>query len=543
MLLLAARPTAVQDAVGVDIFAPLASLRLRAVFAHAALPAHPTTLRDSWALGTIEGHIDAQLAAQADSDGGSQTANDVSDTHASAQFDALLARASHILGVEGRVITLSELRTARRVAAEMEQQRGLVARVLGFLSFTRILWFFGMLGVLLTIGPVLFIVAQQIRLLHLAQSLLALLVHSLKHVLLAVFRFGRAVVMHPVSLHLHQPLLLALVFLFYVHCLSYRDAAVRGLMMLLGAGIAAPIIWFMERPSLVPGMCVPAHMASKGLVANSAYCAVLLFVTAYLSQSSLISYLGVVALYQALGFVCGAFGMSYFVGFHSRDAIGRNAIAALATVVLTTVLTTQLPHIMYASTADAKDYVSTSVAQRVLHSFTLDGLAVLITPAQVLSQIVFYLAMLISSDGNMASAFHVPYFTQQLRMMGSLLLGLFVGSVYGIASLQNTAIVFAVLYAMDKSVDWGMWSSEFVLFNVFGASLLVWRGAFLVHTHPALLMGLFTTAPDRFARMAEAGREVWSDLSTFDFVLGVIGVLFLGMGCCFSAACGRHPHR
>jgi hypothetical protein len=530
LLYLAARPAEVQERVP-DVLAPLS--RLRNVSFFEALPPHPRSISQAWALGRIEENIESA----------SRGAN-LTDADAARRFPMQLATATRVLQVRDRNITWSELRHARQTAVDRQEGKGLVSRALGLLTFSRVLWFAGVCGILVTAVP------ASIALLHvtgLLPLLLAVLsqAYALLRALWSVVHglFGGRVLAalrglavlawtHPLARQLHQPAALAVVWLVFLHAVGFRDSGARTYTLLFACGLAGAAL-SIERPQVWRSQVVPpaapgvGSLLRKGAAPTALYAATILLTSAYLGQSPLLAYLGLLAIYQALGFVVAAFGGGYIVGFSGQNALQRTTLASLLVLAATVLLRVSHPHLL--AGAEEAEGGGTAAEQAVLQSFTPAGLAVLASPAQVSSQILFFLGMLITSDAACVRFANESYAAAQVRMLLSLLAGAYVGAVFAMPSLLNTACVFAVLFALGKTVDARMWRAEGVMLTAFGASLLAWRGALFLHTHPAFVLGLFSDSAAERARYALLEGGALRDLGTVDAVLGAVALLSLAL--------------
>lgn len=169
-------------------------------------------------------------------------------------------------------------------------------------------------------------------------------------------------------------------------------------------------------------------------------------------------------------------------------------------------------------------------AADVLRAFTPAGLAVVVRPAQTLSQVVLFVGLLIRScfgggwrDSERGIADH-------LYMLAWLLAALCVGLVFNQPSLSSTACVFGVLWGMTSAAQALAKSRAFVL-AAFGGSLLAWRGAVLLHAQPALLLGMFSDAAARESYAVLASGQLLASFGRLDQAcLGLAVVCFLLAG-------------
>jgi hypothetical protein len=508
---LALQPRAVARHVP-DIYAPLAS-QLANVSVLESLPPHPTTLSQAWRLGELQAAL-------------SGCGNGLGGTAAAAARAAALAEAGELLGWQGP-LTTEQLETARELTLASDAGGSWVTRVLGALSFVNTVWAAALVGVTATVGPVLAQLAAQL-------GLWSMIAGALKR----WYRVLMAVLMHPWVRALHVPVCDALAYCVFVHGLAYREGGSPRTFIML-AGVAAALVPLLALQAGVPGLgraywvVVPARPASDGLpatpsyacacdavpsmTARGAYLAVVLLALVHVTGSSLMAYMGMAAGYSALGFIVGAFYGGFLVGFEDEGAVSRAGSAAIAVVVAATVV-----HI-------------------VQPAWLLPGgpLAPYGSSLQVMGNVVLFMAVLIATRARWGSSSESSwgYWSLQLRAAALFAAAIGVGSVYGIPALANTATVFAVLWVEAKTVDFGLWSGANVTFMVFATSLAAWRAALYLHTHPSLVVAMFTTdarmravAASAEAVGASKGSPSWAPDTADVVALGFAGLIYAMVG-------------
>jgi hypothetical protein len=181
---------------------------------------------------------------------------------------------------------------------------------------------------------------------------------------------------------------------------------------------------------------------------------------AVVHDSRLIGFLAVLALYGAMGFVFFAFGFGFAVGFDGRDATIRNLAASVVLIL--------------------------SFAVMRIFGVQLVLLRPFGTGVMVMGNVCYFLALLILCSPWRGKT---GYWAWQATMVASLVAATFVGLVFAVPSMSNTATTFMVLYAMEKQleVNWGA-SGVAVVFLNFVALYFV---AHYLHVHPEHVMSLF----------------------------------------------------
>jgi hypothetical protein len=446
----------------------------------------------------------------------------------------------------------SQILKAKEAARKLDVRNakgGLVSRALGFLTFARVMWFFAIVTMLSTAVPALYVLLEITGLKHLIAlfggrlfAFIKLLVVKLATLVVKVF------ITNPIARLLHQPVALLMSYLLFVHALSYyqlpsqpqgklspslnddqeaslnSEARKSALSMALAfaAIVACFVITSFPNPplELFTGAPTPRSATnryrpysssygedevisrrslSKGRISSSLYCSLTVLVAAYLGQTTFPhSYISVLLSYQALGFVLGAFGGGYFLGWGSENEVTQSVQGSFVVVVACIIC-----RLMGATTPEDP----TAVLNRVLFQGATNadnlgqGLIFLLGPAQKLSQILFFLGMLIMSDKWFGRGVagrgegNTQYWLAQGRMIGALAISLYLGAVYGgdvegLGSLFTTALVYLCLYALDKTTDGHLWSGASVPFLMFACSLTTWRMALFLHQRPEYILGL-----------------------------------------------------
>ena len=178
-------------------------------------------------------------------------------------------------------------------------------------------------------------------------------------------------------------------------------------------------------------------------------------------NSVLIGFLGVAAVYSALGFGVSAFGLCYVVGFDSDSALERCLLSSLCLLV----------GLFWVHVGDP-------------------GLVVYFRPLlpalSTLGSVTYFLALLIKTHSSAA------YWPMQALMVLSLNTAFALGSVYQVEAIRNTAAVFTALYIMEKTCDMVLRTMPSLPLAIFIISVFLWRVSLYLHQHPILVFSIFT---------------------------------------------------
>lgn len=354
----------------------------------------------------------------------------------------LLQRAGTAVG-KGEPLQPSQLLGARAFITELEAQKSIVDRVTGFFSFVNIVWMVSIIGILLTVGPCLAYLIGP----FLAKLASALIEH----------------VIAPVATYLHRVGFLE--FLAFMLALGF---SVQGSRYPAGQADAAKMVALTGGLSFVPCWAYSTALHSTGGGNKNAFftlsCSLLAAVLvplALIHSSSLIGFLAVFSVYGALGFVAFAACGGFVIGFDSEDSAHRCLVASVVLVAVFAAMRI------------------IGVDPQVLQPFA--------TGAMVLGNVMYFLALLINSSKWRCRG--SSYGARQALMGGSLLLAIFVGSVFAMPAMTNTAITFMVLWGMEKETE-VKWSG-FAIVVLFANFVALYFIAHYLNTHPELIMSMF----------------------------------------------------
>jgi hypothetical protein len=183
------------------------------------------------------------------------------------------------------------------------------------------------------------------------------------------------------------------------------------------------------------------------------------YLMAYYYQSVLLGFCSVIAFYSMLGFGVRADTLSLYIGFANDDIMER--ICLISSLMILILFTSG-------------------------HTLPRDIVYPVSTALYIFGPITYYLALLIMSSKYYARN---DYFKMQLTMIVSLVIGLFIGGTFNIASLFNVSITFMCLYLTDKTTE--IVIEKYTSICLFGLSLLLYKVSMYLHTHPEFVINMF----------------------------------------------------
>ena len=399
------------------------------------LPIHPTTLSSSFALGALWGKIEDALKLP---------------QHAAAVAD-LLTECSKLVG---RAVTVDEMREVHTTLVTLEQNQGVVSRTLGFFSFVNFVWLISILGITVSVGPVVWHILTPLRMI--------LLNGTWEHIIKPTI-----IVLHNTGGFELASYVIALWVVVDGWRLGKKHDTAGMFISLSGVALAlGPCFAYSFQLHGLADKVMPYNTMRQLF---NIWVALSLFPLAVHRDSTLVGYLCVISLYAAVGFSVACYGMCYYIGFDGEDALHRSAVVSALSLVVGAALE------IFGKHKHKHGVVRTTFAPFRSASFVMGG-------------IVYYLAMLIIS-----SQYYTYHRYNQMQGMtvASLLAGLFVGRVFGIPGLANTATVFTAFYITEKYVelhtnmDWNGW------FLILGLSGLAYKGSMYCHQNPSFISAIF----------------------------------------------------
>ena len=348
--------------------------------------------------------------------------------------------------------SLEELSELGNILKDYETtHQSLPARIWGFINFVNIFWLISIVGISITIFPFIAIVLEPVAL-YMAE------IATILYTGLLQYKF------------LLEPFGYFMCYLVSVQSFRYPQS--------VGLYIALVSIGMFTALFTYSGEYHQRNKYKRMNLKRFLYCTVLGIVTAVMAvhfQSKLFSFATIGLVHIATGFSIACHGLCYAIGFENKNALERSVITSIIT----------LPAFFWLSTAANSHTTSSTI------------IAPFIQPVYIFSTIVYLLALLIVSSQyyqdiyyqNAYQNYKNNYFNRQLLMIISLTAITFVGCLYGITSFYNTAIVFTVLYLVEKFV---VELSDNIIVKLFLVFVGMFVASLYLHTHPEFVISLFT---------------------------------------------------
>eukprot|EP00040_Diaphanoeca_grandis_P031858 m.191558 g.191558 ORF g.191558 m.191558 type:complete len:650 (-) comp32436_c0_seq1:130-2079(-) len=379
--------------------------------------------------------------------------NTASSSKLLTQATSLLTPAVKKLGLSptsNLSLTMADLDTMLTRIIEEEQHVGVAGRVLSAFSLINFVWFLSIVGIMVSIGPSLWVFLKPFR---------ELLVRFAKR----VFEF----VIEPVLTFCHnwgifELLLWGVSYMMMVDAYRFYGLDAGLYVTLTSLGIACLGLIYSQGLHSKPF----ANMDGRPDLLYARYSVIALTPLAVVYHSNVLAFATVAAMYYVLGFSFFCVGLCWCIGFENKMALERCAAASALCLFLLVAMHLNL---------EPGSFVDTIV----------DPFRV---PLSVFGSIVLDIALLIMSHPT-----EQKWRIANAMMVSSLLFQMFVGEALALTGMYNTAWVMLFFYAtMQYSyfhrtiVRWNVWVLVLVI------SLTVWRAALWLHTHPGFVVDCFT---------------------------------------------------
>src|SRR3990167_3032941 len=424
----------------VDTIIPLRALGLLPWCATVTdfLPPHPKNFFDAWSFGKLEERLD-QLEFR--------------NENTTEAIDLILQDAAVIAK---RPVSMAELRAVRELIIDIDNETGIVGKVLGFFTFVNIIWIVSFLGLLITIIPCILVCAKPLEQMIIAFAFL------LKKIFLSKIAFffyeifsWIFVSFWTIAAHQYPP--------------EYN--------YLLGFFAVGWYFFFLYAWLKYHGYYSVAHNYSERWGASmnptatfvNAFMGLFAFPMTFLFRSSLIGWVSVICLYSILGFTIIGGGLCYFIGFNSKETCARCVVTSFLFIVLFSA------------------YKIAGLPVQYLIPFA--------SPLMILGNTVYFLGLLIIASSFYSRRNAEQYIIFQMLMILSIILAFFVGAVFSIAPMFNVAGVFFVMFIFEKVIELDVWRNGagiWVLGFLLSVSLFII--SFFLHGHPGIIVSLFDSS-------------------------------------------------
>jgi hypothetical protein len=407
------------------------------------LPLCPQNMTEAFILGQLHQQIAHSLSSSSlpVEEGGAG----VSET-----VKALLQQAEVLTGRDAGSVTIQMMNNLPDEIQRLEGHDSMITRVRGLFSFINLLWLFSIIGIAVSIGPSVYHVLYPLR--DLIMRISDWVFHQI--ILPVVTRCH--------SYGIFEALCYTLVYLLIIqgYRMGKEDMAMyvsfTGSVLSLPCVAYSTLLWGKRLVKRYEGVNTLRQLGSIWLLLCCFPCAVHF-------SSTLYAYSAVIASYSLLGSVVFVGRLCIVLGFESKNSAILHSVASFLLLLLFVVFRVW------------------GVADSFLRPFS--------SPISVIGGHMLFLSLMILSDdsnGNEKEALR-----SNILMFVILLLFLLLGFLNGLSSLTNVAIVYSILWSMQKYISFHCRSRFNVWPLVLILSLVVWRLSLFFHLNPHYITNLF----------------------------------------------------
>ena len=431
-------------------------------YAHAAIeqlmPIHPASLSQAFALGRLHDQLFGAETAVSDEHANTAAAPGVLTTLACE--DQILEAAAKIAG---RQVSSSELRALPSELVDIERgARSKYSRISAILSLANVFWLIGLLGLVITIGPTIWVLLKPMR------SILELMWLQFVWPFVQTYLLQRWRVYEPMGYGLAVWLL--------VDSSRYpKDKlSMAGTMTAVTAVVVFCVAWcYTTSLNAAAGGDSETYSAlTGGLICAFSVPMVVMH------RSRLLAYVAVFACLAAMGFGVWGSQLCIILGFRTRDALARTAMGALFLTILN-----MYSHCWIARSKPAEDKSDQTSLQYWHEPFgsalSTVGTSVFLISLDILSFHIWWS----SRDGFNASCLYCA----------AVLCLLVASEVLGMTAMANVARTFTGLFMLTHywALAYHLRSSDALTLWTFGLFGVLYWGSFYLHRHPKVLTQMF----------------------------------------------------
>ena len=393
------------------------------------IPSIPNNLSAIWELSQLEYHLKEI-----------ESSSNIPQNKKEEQINNIIIKAKEIIG-DGKMS--KEILHKFPEYLNDFNKAGVISKIKGIFSFVNFIWIIAILGIMISIGPVIYKIMGSIIL-----KLYGALIYP---IVMFLYKTGLYIV-------------LAYIISTLLICDGMRVNKEWGLYIsLTGSGFLMGLFSYSLRLKDVLESEIYKQKLSTapfGIVTTLLY-----FSLSIYFNSKLFSFFAVINLYTFLGFFTDCFGLCYVIGFKSKSDLYLVVITSF--VLMTFFLIIR----------------ALNINNNILELYRC--------PIQIFGALTYFLGLLIFASEYSSFDNVFSYAKRQSIFIVSLLLSLYFGNYYYLPSMTNTVYVFAVLYIMEKNVEIFSRLTGSLWILIFIVSLFLWVCSLYLHKHPGIIVSIF----------------------------------------------------
>ena len=333
------------------------------------------------------------------------------------------------------------------------EKNSVLSRIKGFFSFVNLIWMIAILGILISIGPVLLLLINpflDMLMLLWNNTILPIIIFLHKN---GFFEFlGNLVsiilIADGMKVNKEWGFFISLtgagfMFLLFIYSLEYKFNNYYGLEFSRNKKYSKKI----DKQKVIIGILTGIIFFSLSLVFNS----------------KLLSFLTTMDFYFLIGFYTGCFGLCYFVGFLNKSDMYRVVSTSFCLMIFYIILR------------------CLNINNQIIELYR--------SPIQIFGALTYFLGLLIISSLYF-DKINLTYIQRQIIFIISLILVIFSGLIFNMPSLTNTTYVFGVLYLMEKTVEIFHKIEGNIYVLILILSIALWIFSLHLHKHSEIIISI-----------------------------------------------------
>ena len=333
------------------------------------------------------------------------------------------------------------------------EKNSVLSRIKGFFSFVNLIWMIAILGILISFGPVLFLLIKpflNILILFWNNTILPIIIFLHKIGFFEFLGYFVSIILIADGMKVNKEwgFFISLtgagfMFLLFIYSLEYKFNNYYGLEFSRNKKYSKKI----DKQKVIIGILTGIIFFSLSLVFNS----------------KLLSFLTTMDFYFLIGFYTGCFGLCYFVGFLNKSDMYRVVSTSFCLMIFYIILR------------------CLNINNQIIELYR--------SPIQIFGALTYFLGLLIISSLYF-DKINLTYIQRQIIFIISLILVIFSGLIFNMPSLTNTTYVFGVLYLMEKTVEIFHKIEGNIYVLILILSIALWISSLYLHKHSEIIISI-----------------------------------------------------
>ena len=333
------------------------------------------------------------------------------------------------------------------------EKNSVLSRIKGFFSFVNLIWMIAILGILISIGPVLLLLINpflDMLMLLWNNTILPIIIFLHKIGFFEFLGYFVSIILIADGMKVNKEwgFFISLtgagfMFLLFIYSLEYKFNNYYGLEFSRNKKYSKKI----DKQKVIIGILTGIIFFSLSLVFNS----------------KLLSFLTTMDFYFLIGFYTGCFGLCYFVGFLNESDMYRVVSTSFCLMIFYIILR------------------CLNINNQIIELYR--------SPIQIFGALTYFLGLLIISSLYF-DEINLTYIQRQIIFIISLILVIFSGLIFNMPSLTNTTYVFGVLYLMEKTVEIFHKIEGNIYVLILILSIALWIFSLHLHKHSEIIISI-----------------------------------------------------